>query len=205
MAGLLGHKIGMTQVFDEQGLVVPVTIVQAGPCYVTQIKSEEIDGYAAIQIAFHDKREKNVSKARKGIFSNAGIPAKRYLKEFDYSQDSGVKIGDEIKADIFKAGQRVRISGVSKGKGFQGTVKRYDFAGGPKTHGQSDRLKAPGSLGQSSSPSRVFKGYKMAGRMGTDRITLKNVEIVRIDAENNLLFVKGPLPGAKNTLLEIRN
>ncbi len=205
MTGLLGHKIGMTQIFDENGLVVPVTIVQAGPCYVTQIKAEETDGYKSIQISYDDIKEKNVTKPRKGIFDKAKVTPKRYLKEFAYPDGMEVKVGDEIKADIFKIGESVRISGISKGKGFQGTVKRYNFAGGPKTHGQSDRLRAPGSLGQSSYPSRVFKGYKMSGRMGTDRITLKNVRIVKVDVENNLLFVRGSLPGAQNTLLEIRN
>ncbi len=205
MAGILGQKIGMTQVFDSNGLVVPVTIVQAGPCYVTQIKTPEKDGYSAVQIAFGDVKEKRVPNAIKGHFAKAGVKAKRFLAEFDFGDMEDVKVGDEIKADVFKEGVTVKVAGVSKGKGFQGTVKRHKFGGGPKTHGQSDRLRAPGSIGQSSYPSRVMKGIKMAGRMGGDRVTVKNITIVKVDAENNLLFIKGPLPGSKNTLLEIRN
>ncbi len=204
MAGILGHKVGMTQIFDNDGLAVPVTVVQAGPCYVTQVKTEETDGYASVQLAFHEIKEKNVTKPRKGHFAKAGVEPKRYLAEFDFSDVSDVKVGDEIKADIFAEGSKVYVSGISKGKGFQGTVKRHNFGGGPKSHGQSDRLRAPGSLGQSSWPSRVFKGLKMAGRMGGDRKTLKNVQVVRVDVENNLIFLRGAVPGAKNTLLEIK-
>lgn len=205
MAGLLGHKVGMTQIFDEDGLVVPVTIVQAGPCYVTQIKTEQTDGYNSVQIAYDDVKEKSITKARKGVFEKAKVQPKRHLKEFAVAEGEELKIGDELKADLFQAGETVKISGISKGKGFQGTVKRYNFSGGQKTHGQSDRERAPGSLGQGSTPSRVFKGHKMAGRMGSDRITLKSVRVVRVDADNNLLFIQGSLPGAQNTLLEIRN
>lgn len=205
MAGLLGHKIGMTQIFNEDGIVVPVTVVQAGPCYVTQLKTEESDGYQAAQIGFYEKKEKTVTKPEKGVFDKAGVKPTRYLREFDFSDMAEIKVGDELKADLFKIGDLVRVSGISKGKGFQGTVKRYNFRGGPKSHGQSDRLRAPGSLGQSSYPSRVFKGIKMSGRMGTDRITLKKVVIVRVDTENNLIFLKGSVPGSKNTLLEIVN
>jgi len=204
MAGILGHKIGMTQIFDDQGLAIPVTVVEAGPCYVTQVKTEEVDGYSSVQLAFHQIKEKNVVNARKGIFKKAGVEPKRYLVEFDFSDMADIKVGDEIKADIFAAGSNVLVSGITKGKGFQGTVKRHGFAGGPKTHGQSDRLRAPGSLGQSSWPSRVFKGMKMSGRMGGDRKTLKNVQVVRVDLESNLIFLKGAVPGAKNTLLEIK-
>ena len=203
MAGLLGHKIGMTQIFDENGIVVPVTVVQAGPCHVVQVKTKEKDGYEAVQLGFDEISEKKATKPRKGHFAKANVAPKRYLREFDFGGEE-LKPGDEVKADIFKPGERVTVSGISKGKGFQGTVKRHGFGGGPKTHGQSDRWRAPGSLGQSSYPSRVFKGLKMAGRMGTDRITLKSVQVVRVDVENNLLFLKGSLPGAKNTLLEIK-
>lgn len=205
MAGLLGQKIGMTQIFDDQGLVVPVTVVQAGPCYVTQIKKEESDGYSAVQIAYSDKKEKRVTKPLKGHFKKAGVPAKRFLREFDFGKEAELNLGDEIKVDIFKEGSTVKVSGVSKGKGFQGTVKRYGFGGGPKTHGQSDRLRAPGSIGQSSYPSRVMKGIKMSGRMGNDRLTLKEVTVVKVDVDNNLLFLKGSLPGAKKSLIEITN
>ncbi len=204
MAGILGHKIGMTQIFDEAGLMVPVTIVQAGPCVVTQIKTQDTDGYEAVQLGYDVIKEKNTVKPRKGIFDKAGTKPRRYLMEFDFSDTDEVKIGDEIKADILTEGSMVRVSGISKGKGFQGTVKRHNFAMANKTHGQSDRLRAPGSIGQSAWPSRVFKGMRMAGRMGGDRVTLKNVQVVKVDAENNLVFLKGALPGAKNTLLEIR-
>lgn len=203
MAGILGHKIGMTQIFDDSGLAIPVTIVQAGPCHVTQVKTEKTDGYNAVQIAYGDVKLKNVKSPSKGLFSKAGVDPKRYLKEFDFADMEEVKVGDEIKADIFAEGSIVRVSGISKGKGFQGTIKRHGFSRGPKTHGQSDRLRAPGSLGQGSSPSRVFKGHKMSGRMGSDRITLKRVQVVKVDAENNLIFLRGAVPGAANTLLEI--
>jgi large subunit ribosomal protein L3 len=204
MAGLLGHKIGMTHIFDDKGLSVPVTVVQAGPCFVTQIKTVENDGYDAVQLSYQDKKEKRTNKPIKGHFAKASVTPKCYLKEFDFGKDVDLKLGDEIKADIFKAGLRVQVSGLTKGKGFQGAVKRHSFSGGPKSHGQSDRLRAPGSLGQSSYPSRVYKGLKMAGRMGGDRITLKNALIVKVDSENNLLFIKGAVPGAKNTMLEIK-
>jgi large subunit ribosomal protein L3 len=205
MAGLLGHKIGMTQIFDDSGLSIPVTVVQAGPCYVTQIKTVENDGYNAVQLSYHDKKEKRVNKPIKGHFAKASVKPKRYIKEFDFGEKSELKLGDEIKVDIFQPGYEVQISGESKGKGFQGGMKRHGFSGGQQTHGQSDRLRAPGSLGQSSYPSRVFKGMKMAGRMGGDRITLKKALIVKVDSENNLLFIKGALPGSKNTVLEIKS
>jgi len=204
MAGILGHKVGMTQIFDEDGIVVPVTVVQAGPCPVVQVKTKEKDGYNAVQLGYDEISEKKATKPRKGHFAKANVKPQRYLHEFDFSDYEEVNAGDEIKADIFKPGEKVTVSGISKGKGFQGTIKRHGFGGGPKTHGQSDRWRAPGSLGQSSYPSRVFKGLKMAGRMGNDRITLKSVQVVKVDAENNLLFLKGALPGAKNTLLEIK-
>jgi len=204
MAGILGHKIGMTQIFDEAGLMVPVTIIKAGPCVVTQVKTQETDGYEAVQLGYDEIKEKNTVKPRKGIFDKAGTKPQRYLVEFDFSDTQDVKVGDEIKADILTEGSLVRVSGVSKGKGFQGTIKRHNFAMANKTHGQSDRMRAPGSIGQSAWPSRVFKGMRMAGRMGGDRITLKNVRVVKVDVENNLVFLKGALPGAKNTMLEIR-
>ncbi len=204
MAGILGLKIGMTQIFDEDGLVVPVTVVKAGPCYVTQIKTKETDGYDAVQLAFGDIKPKRVTKPLLGHFEKAGVEPKRFLVEFDFGPDHGLKVGDEIKVDILKEGALVKVSGKTKGKGFQGVVKRHGFGGGPKTHGQSDRLRAPGSIGQSSYPSRVFKGMRMAGRMGGKRKTLVNVKVVKVDAENNLLFLKGAVPGARNSLVEIR-
>lgn len=204
MQGILGIKKGMTQVFDQQGLVVPVTIIEAGPCFVTQIKTKEKDGYNSVQVAFKDKKESREQKPLKGHFAKAGVTPKRYIKEFQFSDQTGLAAGSEIKVDRFKAGDIIIITGISKGKGFQGVMKRHGFGGGQQTHGQSDRLRAPGSLGQSSYPSRVFKGLKMAGRMGNDRVTLKEVQVVKVDVENNLMYVKGSLPGAKNSLLEIK-
>jgi len=205
MQGILGIKKGMTQVFDPNGLVVPVTIIQAGPCYVTQIKTQEKDGYNSVQIAFVDKKEKRTAKPEKGHFEKAKVQPKKFVKEFSYNDQDKLELGAEIKVDRFNAGDWVRITGVSKGKGFQGVMKRHNFSGGQETHGQSDRLRAPGSLGQSSSPSRVFKGIKMAGRTGNDRVTLKNVEVVKVDAENNLLYLRGSIPGSKNSVIEISN
>jgi large subunit ribosomal protein L3 len=205
MQGILGVKKGMTQVFDDSGLLVPVTIVEAGPCYVTQLKTKENDGYESVQIAFRDKKEKRTSKPEKGHFEKAKVSPKKKVKEFQFSDQSDLELGAEIKVDRFQAGEFVVVSGVSKGKGFQGVVKRHNFGGGRKTHGQSDRLRAPGSIGQGSSPSRVYKGIKMGGRMGNDRITLKSIQIVKIDTENNLLFLSGSVPGSKNSLLEIIN
>lgn len=205
MQGILGVKKGMTQIFDESGLVVPVTIVEAGPCFVTQIKTKENDGYKSVQIAFGKKKESRTTKPEKGHFEKAKVAPQRHLREFEFSDTDDLDLGSEIRVDRFNKGDFVNVSGVSKGKGFQGVVKRHNFAGGTKTHGQSDRLRAPGSIGQGSSPSRVYKGIKMGGRMGGDRVTLKNVQIVKIDVENNLLFLSGPVPGSKNSLLEINN
>jgi len=205
MSGLLGRKKGMTQLFDSSGLVIPVTVVEAGPCFVTQVKTKETDGYDAVQLAYGKVKEKNVTMPRAGHFKKAGVEPARHLRELDFNNGQEVKVGDEIRVDIFQEGSSVKVVGVSKGKGFQGGVKRHGFAGGPKTHGQSDRLRAPGSLGQSSSPSRVYKGIKMAGRMGGERQSLNDVRVVKVDTENNLIFLKGPIPGAKNSLVEIYN
>ncbi|KAA3610256.1 MAG: 50S ribosomal protein L3 [Calditrichaeota bacterium] len=205
MQGILGVKKGMTQIFDDSGLVVPVTVVEAGPCFVTQIKTKENDGYESVQIAFGDKKESRTSKPAKGHFEKAKVGFKRYVREFAFSDQSDLQPGAEIKVDRFKSGDFVNVSGVSKGKGFQGVVKRHNFAGGKNTHGQSSRLRAPGSIGQGSTPSRVYKGIKMGGRMGNDRQTIKDVQIVKIDVENNLLFLSGSVPGSKNSLLEINN
>jgi len=205
MQGILGVKKGMTQIFDESGLVLPVTVVEAGPCYVTQIKTKETDGYESVQIAFGKKKESRTSKPLKGHFEKSKVSPQKALREFGFSDQADLELGAEIKVDRFSEGDFVDVSGVSKGKGFQGVVKRYNFAGGKATHGQSDRLRAPGSIGQGSTPSRVYKGIKMGGRMGNDRKTLKNVQIVKIDVENNLLFLSGSVPGSKNSLLEINN
>lgn len=196
MSGLIGKKLGMTRVFDETGKKVVVTILEAGPCFVTDIKTTEKHGYDAVQLGFQGKREKVTSKPMKGHFKRAGINPLKIMKEFRFfSSESPLKLGDELKSDIFSEGDHVTISGISKGKGFAGTVKRYGFGGGPKSHGQSDRHRTPGSIGQSSYPSRVMKGIKMSGRMGGKKVTIKNLKVVKIDSENNFLFVKGAVPG----------
>jgi large subunit ribosomal protein L3 len=204
MAGLLGKKVRMTQMFDDTGKVIPVTVVCAGPCYVTQKKTIETDGYQAIQIGYSDVKEKHLSKPRLGHLKKNSIKPVRYLREFEPFRDKEVNVGDELRVDMFSAGEKVIVTGMSKGRGFQGTMRRHNFSGANKTHGQSDRWRAPGSLGQSSDPSRVFKGLSMAGRMGNDRVTLPSCEVVRVDAEQNLLFIKGAVPGSPNTLLEIK-
>jgi large subunit ribosomal protein L3 len=203
MAGLLGKKIGMTRIFDDAGNTVPVTVVHVGPCFVTQIKTEEKDGYEAVQIGFDEKKPKNLNKTLLGHLNKAGVPSLRFLKEFKNFSNSELKVGDEIKADVFKAGDVVKVTGTSKGRGFTGVVKRHHFRGGPVTHGQSDRLRAPGSIGQSSYPSRVFKGIRMAGQMGNKQKSVLNLRIVKVDSEKHLLFIKGAIPGARNSYVEI--
>ena len=203
MSGLLGKKIGMTRIFDELGNTVPVTVLQAGPCYVLQIKTEDKDGYSAVQLGFEEKKEKNITKPILGHLKKAGMKPLRKIKEFPPFTEKEVKPGDEVNVDIFQPGDSVKITGLSKGRGFTGVMKRHNFSGGQVTHGQSDRLRAPGSLGQSSSPSRVFKGIKMAGRMGNKQVSLPNVKVVKVDPEKNLLFVKGGIPGARNSYVEI--
>jgi large subunit ribosomal protein L3 len=203
MSGMLGKKIGMTRIFDKNGDMIPVTVIQAGPCVVTQLKTVDTDGYEAVQLGYGTKKEKNTKKAFHGHLKNAGVASQRVLKEFPPFSDREVKLGEVITVDIFKVGEEVKLSGTSKGKGFTGVVKRYGFAGGPVTHGQSDRLRAPGSLGQSSYPSRVFKGIKMAGRKGNKRATVSGLRVVKIDSEKDLLFIKGAVPGARNNYVEI--
>lgn len=204
MGGLLGKKIRMTQIFDENGRVHAVTVIAAGPCYVTQVKTSEVDGYDAVQVGFSELKEKHLKSAQGGLFKKVGIKPQKYLREFLDFSDKGVKPGDELKVDIFNEGESVRVTGISKGRGFQGTMKRHNFSGANKTHGQSDRWRAPGSLGQSSSPSRVFKGIRMGGRMGSDRVTIAATQIIKIDQEKNLIFIKGPVPGTTNSLVEIQ-
>lgn len=196
MKFILGKKIGMSQIFDDQGKVVPVTLIEGGPCYVTQIKTKDKDGYEAIQIGFEKLKEKKIKKTQRE-------KPYRYLREFE-GDISKYKKGDVINVSIFQEGEKVKISGISKGKGFQGVVKRWNFGGKPKTHGTKHELRTPGSVG-TSFPERVPKGRKMAGRMGFERITLRNLKIVKIDPENNILAVKGAVPGAKGNLLEIRS
>jgi len=195
----------MTRIFDENGNAVPVTVIEVGPCYVTQIKSKEKDGYEAIQVGYGKRKEKHTTKPVLGHLKKSGLKPFRVLKELrNFESKEPLKLGDEIKVDIFSAGDIVSVTGISKGKGFAGVVKRHGFGGGPKTHGQSDRWRAPGSLGQSSYPSRVFKGLKMAGRMGGKKVTVKGLSVVKVDVENNLLLVKGAVPGANKGIVIIR-
>ncbi len=203
MSGLLGKKIGMTRVFDEEGNVIPATVIEAGPCFVTQVKTQEKDGYNAVQLGFSEIKEKNTNKPSLGRFNKAKTAPLRKIKEFPPFTDRKLKLGDTVKVDIFKPGETVKVSGLSKGKGFTGVIKRHGFHGGQMTHGQSDRLRAPGSVGQSSDPSRVYKGVKMPGRMGNTRVSVKGLKVVQVDTEKNLLFVKGAVPGARNNYLEI--
>ncbi len=205
MSGIIGKKVGMTSIFDENGKNIPVTVILAGPNYVTQVRTEEVDGYDAVQLGFDDKKEKNTPKALRGHFEKAGVSPKRRVVEFrDFEKE--VKLGDEIKVeDVFAEGEFVDVSGVSKGKGFQGVVKRHGFGGvGQATHGQHNRLRAPGSIGASSDPSRVFKGMRMAGHMGNEKVTVQNLKVMKIIPEKNLLIVKGSVPGHKNAYLIIK-
>lgn len=197
MSGLIGKKIGMTSIYDENGKNIPCTVIEAGPCVVTQIRSKEKDGYDAIQMAFEDKKEKHTTKAMKGHFDKAGIGPKKVISEFTRFEVGHTKqFGDVLKVDIFEEGEFIDVVGISKGKGFQGVVKRHHFAGvGEATHGQHDRLRAPGSVGASSWPSRLMKGLRMAGRMGGKRVKVINLQILKIILEKNLVLVKGAVPG----------
>jgi|TARA_B100001250_G_scaffold136554_1_gene116909 large subunit ribosomal protein L3 len=203
MSGLIGKKIGMTSIFDDSGKNVPCTVIEAGPCIVTQVRTEEVDGYKALQLGFDDKTEKNAVKAEQGHFKKAGSTVKKKVVEFQ-GYDKEYKIGDSIKVDHFEEGEFVDVSGISKGKGFQGVVKRHGFAGvGQATHGQHNRLRAPGSIGAASYPARVFKGMKMAGRMGGEKIKVMNLRVLKVVPEKNLLVLKGCVPGHKNSYLTI--
>ena len=200
LRGFLGKKIGMTQVFRENGSVVPVTLIEAGPCVVTQVKTEETDGYSAVQLGFGEKKHPN--KPMQGHFRQSR--ASRYVKEVKADNTSEFSVGQTVGVDIFSEGEKVDIIGRSKGRGFAGTMKRHGFGGGPRTHGQSDRARAPGSIGGGTTPGKVFKGLKMAGHMGNRRITVKGLEIVGVDTDRNILMVKGGIPGAPNSLVQIR-
>lgn len=203
MSGLIGKKIGMTSIFDDNGKNVPCTVIEAGPCIVTQVRTEEIDGYSALQLGFDDKTEKNAIKAEKGHFKKAGSTVKRKVIEFQ-GYDKEYKIGDSLGVDHFEEGEYVDVSAISKGKGFQGVVKRHGFAGvGQATHGQHNRLRAPGSIGAASYPARVFKGMKMGGRMGGNKIKVMNLRVLKIVPEKNLILLKGCVPGHKNSYLTI--
>ena len=207
MSGLIGKKIGMTRLFDETGQKTVVTIIEAGPCFVTDVKTKAKHGYDAVQLGFENKREKLTTSPLKGHFKRANTEPLRVLKEFDFSNsENPFKLGDKLAVDIFTEGELVDISGTTKGKGFAGTIKRHGFRRGPKSHGQSDRHRAPGSIGQSSYPSRVLKGMKMSGRMGGKKMTVKNLKIIKVDAENNYLMVKGAIPGhLKNYVIITRH
>ena len=201
--GILATKVGMTQIFNENGVLVPVTVLQAGPCVVTQVKTEENDGYKAVQVGFADKREKLVSKPVKGMFDKAGVSYKRYVREFRFEDAEKYSVKDEIKADIFAVGDKVDATAISKGKGYQGTIKRYGQHRGPMAHG-SKFHRHQGSNGSATTPGRVFKGKGMPGHMGSVRVTVQNLEIVKVDAENNLLLVKGSVPGPRKSLVTIK-
>ena len=200
---ILATKVGMTQIFNEDGSLVPVTVLQAGPCVVTQVKTVENDGYSAVQVGFGEKREKLVNKPMKGMFDKAGVPYKRFVREFKFENAEEYSVKDEIKADIFTAGDKVDASAIAKGKGFQGAIKRHGQSRGPMAHGSKYHRHA-GSNGSCSSPSKVFKGKKMPGHMGAKKVTTQNLEIVRVDAENNLILVKGAVPGPKKALVTIK-
>ena len=200
---ILATKVGMTQVFDENGLFIPVTVLQAGPCVVTQVKNVEKDGYEAVQVGFGDIREVLVNKPRKGVFAKAGVANKRYLKEFKFDNAAEYTVGQEIKADIFSAGDKIDVSGVSKGHGFQGAIKRHGLSRGPMGHGSKYHRHA-GSNGPATTPGRVFKGKHMPGHMGSVNVTIQNLEVVRVDVENNMLLVKGAVPGAKKSLIVVK-
>lgn len=203
MSGLIGRKVGMTSIFDENGKNIPCTVIEAGPCVVTQVRTEEVDGYSALQLGFDDKAEKRANKATSGHFKKAGTSPKKKVMEFQ-GWEGEFKLGDTLGVDLFVEGEYVDVIGTSKGKGFQGVVKRHGFGGvGQQTHGQHNRLRAPGSIGAASYPARVFKGMKMAGRMGNDKVTVQNLRVLKIVPEKNLLVVKGCVPGHKNAYVTI--
>tara|TARA_B100001173_G_scaffold86279_1_gene73948 strand:+ start:2831 stop:3448 length:618 start_codon:yes stop_codon:yes gene_type:complete len=204
MSGLIGKKIGMTSIYDDNGRNLPCTVIEAGPCVVTQVKTNEVDGYNAVQLGFTDKNDKHTTKAEAGHFKKSKSSAKQKLIEFQ-NFDQELNLGDKLTVEHFNEGEFVDVSGTSKGKGFQGVVKRHGFAGvGQATHGQHNRLRAPGSIGAASYPARVFKGMKMAGRMGNEKITIQNLRVLKVVAEKNLLVLKGCVPGHKNSFVIIR-
>ncbi len=204
MKGLLGRKLGMTRIFDESGKVIPVTVIEAGPCYVTQKKTVESDGYSAIQIGFEETEQRKLTRPEWMRLKKVDLPPLRHLRELRMSDVSGYEVGQKLLVDLFKPGDKVDITGLSKGRGFAGGVKRHGFGGGPATHGQSDRQRAPGSIGSGTTPGRVYKGTRMAGHMGNHKTTVQNLQVVMVDPERNLLLVRGAVPGAKNGLLLIR-
>lgn len=202
MKGILGKKVGMTQIFDDAGEAVPVTIIEAGPCYITQLKSRKTDGYEAIQMGFGEA--KRLNRPQRGHLPK-GVPDLRYLHEITVDDIAAYEIGQKIDAGIFSVGDLVDVTGISKGKGFAGVMKRHSFRGGPATHGQSDRARAPGSVGSTTTPGRVWKGMRMAGHMGNQRTTMQNLKVVLVDPERNLLAIKGAVPGAKGGLVTVKS
>lgn len=201
---ILAKKLGMTQIFDETGKVIPVTVIEAGPNAVIQKKTVENDGYEAVQVGFVDLKEKKTNKPTKGHFAKAGVTPKKYIKEFRLDDVSALNVGDEIKADIFEAGEKVDVAGITKGKGYAGTIKRWGQHRGPMTHG-SGYHRGPGSMGMCSDPGRVFKGKRLPGHMGVERVTIQNLTLVKVDAEKNIILIKGGLPGPKGGLLIVKN
>ncbi len=206
MKGILGKKVGMTQVFSERGEVIPVTVIEAGPCFVAQIKTVERDGYTAVQLGFEDVKPRRLTQPQLKHLQKSNLPPLRHLRELRVPAEelTNFEEGQRVTVDIFKEGELVDVTGTSRGKGFAGVVKRHGFRGGPKTHGQSDRHRAPGSIGACTTPGRVFKGMRMAGRMGGERVTAQSLEVVMVDPERNLLAVRGAVPGAKNGLVMVR-
>ena len=201
--GLIGKKIGMTQIFDENGAAIPVTLIEAGPCFVTQIRRVETEGYSAVQLGYEEVKPKRLSGGEIGHLKRTNLPPLKFIREFR-AKEIQVKEGEKVDVNLFALGEKVDVSGTSKGKGFAGAVKRYHFRGGPKTHGASDRLRAPGSNGSTTTPGRVYKGHRGAGHMGSDSVTAQNLKIVLVDAERNVLGVNGSVPGARGGLVVIK-
>ena len=202
--GIIGRKIGMTQIFDEKGNVIPVTVIEAGPCIVAQVKTVETDGYNAVQLGFGDVKDKHINKPEAGHFAKAKLEAKKHLREFRLCDVSNIKVGDEMKADIFAVGEKVDIQGTTKGKGFQGVIKRHGPHRGPMGHG-SMYHRRPGSMGSTSTPGRVFKGKKLPGHMGVQTVTIQNLDVVKVDMDKNAILVKGSVPGPKGAILKIKS
>ena len=202
--GLIGKKIGMTQIFDESGKVIPVTVIEAGPCVVAQVKTEETDGYTAVQLGFGDIKEKKLNKPTKGHFTKVNVTPKKHLREFRLDSVAEYTVGQELKADVFAAGDKLDIQGISKGKGFQGVIKRHGQSRGPMGHG-SMYHRRPGSMGPTSTPGRVFKGKRLPGHMGAQTISIQNLEVVRVDLDKNVILVKGSVPGAKGAILKLKS
>ena len=203
MKTIIGKKVGMTQIFDEKGKVIPVTVIEAGPCLVAQVKSVETDGYNAIQLGFGDVKESKLNKPEKGHFAKAKLALKKHLREFRLDSVDGVNVGDEIKVDTFQAGDKIDVQGTSKGKGFQGVIKRHGQSRGPMGHG-SMYHRRPGSMGPTSTPGRVFKGKKLPGHMGHVTVTIQNLDVVKVDMDKNVILVKGSVPGAKGAILKLK-